>query len=200
MVGNCIGKMLEKIDEYLINLDKSNFNITNDAINLFKFMIEDDIKKGKILEIGPGSGYISIKLYKYNKNITSIEVQKSVYDILKQNLNDNNIDITLLNMDIKEHKGKYNFIVSNPPYYKLSSGKYPENICKKYSKFEFLLDLDSLCKKIYELLLDENSRFYIVYPLYRKDEVVKSIKNNNLYICKEKIQDNLYFVSGLKNF
>lgn len=192
--------MLEKIDNFLINLDKNNFNITNDAINLFEFMIEDDITKGNILEIGAGSGYISIKLYKYNKNIVAIEIQKSVYDILKENLENNNIKIKLLNTDIKDHIGKYDYIVSNPPYYKINSGKYPKSDIQKYSKFEFYLDISSLCKSLNNLLKDKNSRFYIVYPLNRKKELEKTFMEYNLEIKREKIIGTLYYVSGAKTF
>lgn len=190
--------MIETIDEYVINLDKKNFNITNDAINLFRFMIEDDISNGNILEIGPGSGYICLKLYKYNKNITAVEIQEKVYDTLKENLKNNNIKIKLLNEDIKKHVGKYKYIVTNPPYYKLNSGKYPIEEIKKYSKFEFYLNLEDLCKNLNRLLKDENSIFYIVYPKDRKEEIKRELNKNNLHIIREKIIGDLYYISGQK--
>lgn len=201
-VRNCIGSMIENIDGYYINLDRKNFNITSDAINLFEFMIKDDISNGDILEIGPGSGYICLKLYKYNKNITAVEIQKDVYTSLKDNLNNNNnrVHIKLLNEDIKKHVGKYKYIVTNPPYYKLNSGKYPIEEIKKYSKFEFYLNLEDLCKNLNRLLLDETSVFYIVYPLNRKEEVKFELKKNNLHIIREKIIGSLYYVSGSKTF
>lgn len=188
--------MIEKIDEYEIDLDRSNFNITNDAITLFNFMIEDDVSHGSILEIGPGSGYICLKLYKYNKDITAIEIQKEVFEVLEKNIRKNSLDIICLNEDVLKHDEKYDFIVTNPPYYKINSGKYPKSDIMKFSKFEFLLSQEALVRKIKLLLKDENSRFYMGYPIERKNELVANLDKNGLIIKKELEKSRLYFISG----
>lgn len=198
MVKSYIGNMIETIGTYTIKLKNENFNITTDAIELVNFMLKDDISVGDILEIGAGSGYISFKLYGYNKNIVAVEIQKDVFKLLEKNIRVNNLKIKAINEDIIKYEGKFDYIISNPPYYKLESGKYPKNEVVKNSKFETLLNLENICKKIYSFLKSDKSKFYLVYPIYRKEEVKKEILKNNLKIIREQQTAKLYFICGSK--
>lgn len=190
--------MIEYIDNYKFYISDKAFKITSDSIDLVNFILQDNIYNEDILEIGAGNGYISTKLYRYSKNITAVEIQKEIAFEFMSNINKNKLEINCINQDILTYNKKHNIIVSNPPYYPLNSGKYPENILKKISKFEFKLNLDKLLEKLYTLLLNNNSCFYIVYPLSRKDEFINKLKKYNLEIIKLQEKGKIFFVKGKK--
>ena len=80
-----------------------------------------NLSKPKILEVGTGSGCISIALgsAKKDANILSLDVSDSPLEIAKINTKKNNIsNIKFLKLDFLESipKGQYDLIVSNPPY------------------------------------------------------------------------------------
>ena len=80
-----------------------------------------NLSKPKILEVGTGSGCISIALgsAKKDANILSLDVSDSALEIAKINTKKNNIsNIKFLKLDFLESipKGQYDLIVSNPPY------------------------------------------------------------------------------------
>ena len=186
---------IEKIDDYDIKIYNDSFKITKDAILLSDYVINDNIKGGKLLEIGAGSGYISIKLCKYVAKVVALEIQKIVSERLKDNVVNNKLNIDVINQDVNDYSGKFDYIVSNPPYYKLNSGKYPENEIKKLSKFEFLLNLDSLVINT-KRLLKENGFFYFIYPLSRKNELENKIEENSLKLIDTKEIDSFILVKG----
>jgi release factor glutamine methyltransferase len=83
-----------------------------------------DIKEKvlKILDIGTGSGAIAIALKKYFRNaeVTALDISKEALMLARRNAEINNTEVTFLKKDILkegiEEVGKYDLIVSNPPY------------------------------------------------------------------------------------
>lgn len=81
----------------------------------------DTDKEYKILDIGSGSGCISIELAKIFKNaeICSVDICQETIDIAKKNAKYHKVDdrINFILSDIFENiSGNFNVIVSNPPY------------------------------------------------------------------------------------
>ena len=77
--------------------------------------------KGKldVLEIGTGSGCISIALKKENSNlnIISTDISKKALKVAKNNAKINNVNIKFINTNIYNGiKDKFDIIISNPPY------------------------------------------------------------------------------------
>lgn len=71
------------------------------------------------IEIGPGLGALTEELIKYSKKVIAYEIDNDMYDLLKKNINNNNLVIVLedfLNVDLSKYKEKIN-ICSNLPYY-----------------------------------------------------------------------------------
>ncbi len=75
-------------------------------------------KKVDILDIGTGSGCIAITLKKNcSCNVSAIDISDSAIDVAKYNAKINNVDINIFKSDILNNvDGKYDVIVSNPPY------------------------------------------------------------------------------------
>ena len=75
-------------------------------------------EQGSVLEIGCGSGIISIHLAKRGNQVTSIDINPKAVKATKFNAKQNQVNIEVLegNMFDKIKARKFDFIVCNPPY------------------------------------------------------------------------------------
>ncbi len=91
------------------NLVEEIINICNDKENL------------NILDIGTGSGAISVSLAKYlNAKVTSFDIEDIPLEVGKLNAKNNNVEVEFIKSDlfsaVKDKDIKFDVIVSNPPY------------------------------------------------------------------------------------
>ena len=178
-------------------VEEKGLKITEDAILLSEFMKKYFSRKGKnlkgeksFLEIGAGQGIISLLLSELDiiSKIFAVEIQEEVFAALKKNIeiNDLNGKIIPINKNIKNVNGEYDFIFSNPPYKKTSSGKMPENEMERISKYEILLTLDELILEI-RRLLKNYGEFFVVVPNSRLNDVFRCIYENRLNVLSVKV-------------
>ena len=197
-------RIQEKTTEHLesVNIEievSASFKITSDAIYLSNYIngyFKNVRDKKKFLEIGAGNGIISFLISKNEniENITAVELQKNVYEYLVTNVSKNKLEgkILPLNDDIMNVSGKFDYIFSNPPYYKLNSGKLPMDEVELVSKYEKTLTLEKLILKVKEFLKNEGE-FCIIIPSNRLNDLQKYIYNKNMNILVLK-----FFVSSKK--
>ena len=146
----------------------------------------------KILDIGTGSGCLSISLAnEYNNaNITAIDVSKSAINVAKKNIKKNNFEkkIKLKLMHFYKIRKKFDLIVSNPPY--LSQQKYDK--CQiEIKKFEPKLALvggkDGLkfyriFARFLEKIMNRGSYFICEIGDDQLDSCIRIFKNSKLSI------------------
>ena len=187
---------LESVGKKII-VEEKGLKITEDAILLSEFMKKYFSRKRKnlkgeksFLEIGAGQGIISLLLSELDiiSKIFAVEIQEEVFAALKKNIeiNDLNGKIIPINKNIKNVNGEYDFIFSNPPYKKTSSGKMPENEMKRISKYEILLTLEELILEI-RRLLKNYGEFFLVVPNSRLNDVFRCIYENRLNVLSVKV-------------
>lgn len=187
---------LESVGKKMI-VEEKGLKITEDAILLSEFMKKYFSRKRKnlkgeksFLEIGAGQGIISLLLSELDiiSKIFAVEIQEEVFAALKKNIeiNDLNGKIIPINKNIKNVNGEYDFIFSNPPYKKTSSGKMPENEMKRISKYEILLTLEELILEI-RRLLKNYGEFFVVVPNSRLNDVFRCIYENRLNVLSVKV-------------
>lgn len=187
---------LESVGKKMI-VEEKGLKITEDAILLSEFMKKYFSRKRKnlkgeksFLEIGAGQGIISLLLSELDiiSEIFAVEIQEEVFAALKKNIeiNDLNGKIIPINKNIKNVNGEYDFIFSNPPYKKTSSGKMPENEMERISKYEILLTLEELILEI-RRLLKNYGEFFVVVPNSRLNDVFRCIYENRLNVLSVKV-------------
>lgn len=123
------------------------------SINLLK---TKNVKKG--IDLCTGSGAIAIALAKNLKiNMDACDISIKALEVAKKNALINKVDINLFKKDILKDKidGKYDFIISNPPYikeweYTSAETKYEPSIAlyAKDNGLEFYKKILSFSKEI----------------------------------------------------
>ena len=146
-----------------------------------------------ILDIGVGSGCILLSVLNERKNFygTGIDISKNSLDICKINAQKLLLDrrVKFFKSDVDKFAiGKYDLIVSNPPYIKTSNLKYLES---DVVKFEPKLALDggldglSVIRKVIKKsseLLKKNGKFILEIGFDQKNKVIKLLNNKGFYI------------------
>ena len=88
-------------------------------------LVEEIIKRVgdesvSILDIGTGTGCIGISLGKYlaNAKITLADISEGALQTARRNAEKNDVPVEILHLDILKEipKGRYDIVVSNPPY------------------------------------------------------------------------------------
>jgi len=147
----------------------------------------------RILDIGIGSGCILLSILKERKNYygTGIDISKDSLEISKINAKKLFVEgrIKFYKSDVdKFAQGKYDLVVSNPPYIKKNNLKYLE--CDVL-KFEPKMALDggldglSVIRKVIKKsseLLKKNGKFILEIGFDQKSKVIKLLKNKGFYI------------------
>ena len=74
--------------------------------------------KGSVLEIGCGSGIISINLAKRGNQVTAVDINPKAIESTKINSKKNNVELEIIEGDMfsKLKNRKFDTIVCNPPY------------------------------------------------------------------------------------
>lgn len=107
---------------------------------VLKVSAEKGYKTG--LDIGTGSGAIAVSLAYYNKSLemTAADVTEKALIMARQNIKDHNVNVKLVKSNLFENiEGKFDFIVSNPPYIKTD---VIPTLDKKIKNYEPLSALD----------------------------------------------------------
>jgi len=155
--------------------------------------------KLKVLEIGIGSGCILLSILKERKSFygTGIDISKKTIEICKINCKNLGLSnrVKLLKTDIDNFRyGKYDLIISNPPYIKKFDLKYLEKEVSFYEPKPALdggLDGLSELKKVIlnsSKLIRRNGKL-VLEIAFDQAESVKSILKQNEFYINEIIKD-----------
>ena len=189
---NILLKENERIDdlEYKnlkIIQNKKGFCFGIDSVLLSDFAKE--IKKdSKVLDLGTGTGIISILLCgKTNlKEIIGVEIQKDVYEMAQRSAKLNQLEnkFKLLNEDIKNLSkifptNSFDAIVTNPPYKKENTGLKNENKSLEISRHEVMCSINDIAI-ISSKLLNNNCSLYMVHRPDRLIDIIEALRKNNL--------------------
>ena len=153
----------------------------------------------KILDIGIGSGCILLSILKEKKGFygTGIDICKKTLDICESNVKKLNLinSVKLFKSDVDNFNyGKYDLIISNPPYINKFKLKYLEKDVRDYEPISALdggVDgLHKIKKVIYNSSkLIKNGGTLILEIAFDQTDKVKKILRKNGYFVKDVVKD-----------
>jgi release factor glutamine methyltransferase len=149
----------------------------------------------QVLDIGTGSGCILLSILKERPNFygTGIDISKKSINVSKHNANQLNLTnrIKFFHSSVDNFKnGKYDLVVSNPPYIELLNLKYLE---KDVVNFEPKLALSggvdgySKIRQVINkasILVKKNGKFILEIGFNQKNKVKKILKKEGFYVNK----------------
>ena len=180
----------------------SEFTVTNDTLIPrpdTELLVESILKltknknKMNILDVGVGSGCVLLSILKEKKNFygTGIDISKKCINISKKNAIKLKLDsrVRFYKSDVDKFSlGKYDLIVSNPPYIKNYNLKYLE---RDVANFEPKLALDGGLDGLSEIrkvirksseLIKKNGKFILEIGFDQKNKVINLLKKEGFYI------------------
>lgn len=172
-----------------------------------EILVEEVIEIGKnkdeieILDIGTGSGAITVSLAKYldNANLTSVDISEIALEVGKKNAISNNVDNKIefiksnLFTEIDKNK-KFDIIVSNPPYIRKKDVETLESQVKDFEPYTALeggedgLDFYRKITEQAKLYLKENGVLAYEVGHDQSEDVSKLMEINgytNIYTKKD---------------
>ena len=150
--------------------------LSTDSVLLADFVRPSGSALG--LDLGSGSGVLSVILMHRlpSLKMALCEIDPGAAELSRENLELNGFSsrasVWAEDMrGLKESKvGRFDFIITNPPYFPLSGGRSPDS-ARDLRRVEVNCSLSELCA-VSAALLGQNGRFYIVYPASRMAELV----------------------------
>ena len=164
--------------------------IIESVLNLTKYK-----KRLYILDIGIGSGCILMSILKEKPDFygVGIDISKKCIDLSKTNAANLGLKnkVKFFKTDVDKFKyGKYDLIVSNPPYIKNIDLKYLEKDVINFEPvlalnggLEGLSEIRKVIKKASELI-KKDGKFILEIANDQKFKVIRLLKNNKFYVNK----------------
>ncbi len=162
-------------------------------------LIEEALKitknknKINVLDIGVGSGCILLSILKEKKNFfgTGIDISKNCLNISKINANNLKVDarVKFYKSDVdKFDLGKYDLILSNPPYINKYKLKYLDKDVINYEPklalcggLDGLSEIRKVIKKSSDLI-KKNGKFILEVGFDQKNRTINLLKKEGFYI------------------
>jgi release factor glutamine methyltransferase len=143
---------------------------------LVDWIVKSETNEIKILDIGTGTGCISVSLANRNGFVVdALDVSSSALELAKQNAKKNEVDINFIEADIFEYISdkQYDLIVSNPPYIRnLEKKKMQNNVLNFEPQLALFVEDDDPLVFYNSILQFANSN------LYEKGSVYFEINEN----------------------
>ena len=143
---------------------QSGYCYNSDSLFLYDF-INSFSPKGRLLDVGAGCGIVGLLVARDNSRVTleAVEKQEHFIKYARKNAQHNNIEYKLHKSDFLdlEVDKKYDYIVSNPPFYPDGVQK-SDNEILLHARYNSSLPMSRFFKKVSQLL-NPHSHFIFCY-------------------------------------
>ncbi len=158
-------------------------------VNTLKF-------EGKtFLELGAGTGIISILAAKKGAVVYASDISSKAVENVKLNAAKNNVQINIFTSDLFKNipEMQFDYIIINPPYYSRDPGKEEEYAWFCGSNFEYFKSLFSSLSNY----IGKDSKVFMILSEVCDIQKIKSIGMENEFIWKLKMKKQFW---GEKNY
>jgi len=161
--------------------------VCTDACLFGAWFARKNLHAKSILDIGSGTGLLMLMLAQnHSSDFHGIEIDNFCFQQLKENIGNSKWSdrIELTEGDVRHFSSewKFDFIVSNPPFYEnsLTSPSAGANLARHSSH----LTLEELLASINRNLSPSGS-FAILLPYHRSEEFESIVKKNDFYVVEK---------------
>lgn len=181
MTRNSVANDFFRFKEFTIYQDKCAFKVGTDGVLLGA--AADVSSAGKILDIGSGTGLISIMVaQRCSGEIVAIEPDVKSFVQLYENVRDckwsNRIDVVNSALQSFKTNSRFDLILSNPPYF-ISSLKNPDHR-KSVARHNDTLSHQDLLSGVEELMT-LNGKFQVILPFNEGMKFIRAALEKNLF-------------------
>jgi len=168
--------------QFEIYQSKNVFRVGTDGVLLGALANIDN--KSKVLEVGTGTGLISLMLAQRNPKaeFLGLDINEEAVSLTKSNFENSIFNSRLKNslQDFKsfETEEKFDLIVSNPPYFE-ESGSEKDKIARQTVELNF----QQLISKSSQLL-SEQGIFSVIIPAEVGSDFIEIAKENQLFLTR----------------
>ncbi|EGK8091204.1 methyltransferase [Campylobacter lari] len=157
------------------------YRYNNDSLLLFDFLSKNNLK-GNILDIGCGCGILGLLIKQKfpNSNVYLLDIQEQNIKLSYKNAKENKLKIQGICEDFLNYKSdiKFDFLISNPPFYKKNTQKSQDlHLC--ISRYQEFMPLEKMFAKI-NTLIKPNGSFFMCYEASFLDEICAYLKQFKL--------------------
>lgn len=180
-----------RFQQFDINQSSDVFRVGTDAVLLGA--LSNVINAKQILEVGTGTGIISLMLAQRNPNVNilAIDINSEAVQISQNNFSNSpfsdRIKSQLQDFKNLETDEKFDLIISNPPYFEINNSE--KDILAR-QRLE--LDFSDLIQKASQLLSDAGL-FSVIIPIDSEKEFTRICLSDNLFLQRKII------IKGIQN-
>ncbi len=165
---------------YLFQHEKG-YRYNSDSLLLYDFVSK--LKpKGRVLDVGSGSGIVGLLLKRdFAKiDLTQVDIEPLHVELTQKNAKQNELDSKVLHADIREcrFEEKFDFILSNPPFYHEGSQKSEDGVLR-VSRYAEALPFDELCCAVSSSIKPRGS-FVFCYDAKQIDMLLSELLKQKL--------------------
>lgn len=177
-------------EDTILKQSVTGYRFTSDSMLLSWFTaLNAPATCSRALEIGSGTGVVPIVLKRrgFRASIDCVEIQKSLFELLEENIRENLLSdsLTPILADFSDFCGwkhaKYDLVFTNPPYHRQTNGRVAEDSEKAVAKHEICGSLDSFLESAAKILRVEG-HFMLVYPLERLQYALSSAAKHGYHL------------------
>jgi len=162
---------------------------------LLNFVATLNLEEKTVLELGAGTGIISILAAKMGANVCASDISSKAVENIKLNSSINNVQFNIFNSDLFKNipDMKFDFIIINPPYYDRDPKEEEEYAWFCGNKFEYF---KSLFNSLSNYISQDSMVFMILSEVCDLNKI-KSIGLENEFEWKLKMKKQFW---GEKNY
>ncbi|MDY3618932.1 tRNA1(Val) (adenine(37)-N6)-methyltransferase [Agathobaculum sp.] len=106
--------------------DDAYFKLGQDSVLLGAFARPQS--RGRVLDLGCGTGALALLLYRPGLQITGLELQAGPLALFRRSIADNGVPMAALQGDLRDIRsafphGSFDYCICNPPYFAAGAGK-----------------------------------------------------------------------------
>lgn len=178
-----------KFKKFIIHQDKTAMKVGTDAVLLGAWCSLKN-NPDTILDVGSGTGILALMMAQRSNAITidAVEIDESAYEQTVENFEQSdwadrlfcyNASFNNFVEQIIEEQERYDFIISNPPFY--SEDFKTDNQSRNKARFTLSLSFEDLLNGVSKML-SKNGVFSVIIPFKEQENFIQLAKKHKLFL------------------